>query len=88
MSYKSQQERTKQAERQLSHLNSQVGQLHANVSDFHELLQTTASQYYMIEKLGKMQGHFLLAANQYFEDINSRDLIDVESEIGDGSNTP
>ncbi|EGW33241.1 uncharacterized protein SPAPADRAFT_60583 [Spathaspora passalidarum NRRL Y-27907] len=85
MSNKSQ-EVEKQAERQLSHLNSQVGQLHANIADFHELLTTTASQYEMIEKLGKMQAHFLLAANSYFEEENSRDDVDADAETG--GNTP
>lgn len=54
-------------QRQLSHLNSQLAQLQANLSDFNELLSITASQVKHIEKLGIMHGALFMASHVVFE---------------------
>lgn len=54
-------------QRQLNHLNSQVAQLQANISDLNDLLMTTSNQYEAIEKLGVLNGSLLMSANQVFE---------------------
>ncbi|KAG2733440.1 hypothetical protein G9P44_002965 [Scheffersomyces stipitis] len=60
-------------QRQLSHLNSQMAQLHANLSDFNDLIQTTCSQYQSIEKLGKLHAGLFMASHSVFESDNFRD---------------
>lgn len=57
-------------QRQLSHLNSQMAQLHANLSDFNELIHTTCTQYKSIEKLGKLHASLLMASHGVFESDN------------------
>ncbi|KAI3405773.1 hypothetical protein KGF56_001380 [Candida oxycetoniae] len=60
-------------QRQLSHLNSQVAQLHANVSDFNELLKTTAQQYQSLQMLGKLQASLFMASHRVFEEESFKD---------------
>lgn len=57
-------------QRQLSHLNSQLAQLHANLSDFNELINTTCVQYKSIERLGIMHGSLFMASHTVFENDN------------------
>ncbi|CAK7893409.1 hypothetical protein CAAN1_08S01596 [[Candida] anglica] len=54
-------------QRHLSHLNSQLAQLHANLSDFNELISITAAQVKHIEKLGIMHGALFMASHVVFE---------------------
>lgn len=54
-------------QRQLSHLNSQLAQLHANLSDFKDLIAITAAQYNSIEKIGKAHGSLFMASHAIFE---------------------
>ncbi|CUM63780.1 uncharacterized protein PRCAT00001364001 [Priceomyces carsonii] len=53
--------------RQLSHLNSQLAQLHANLCDFKDLITVTSAQYNAIEKIGKIHGSFFMASHAVFE---------------------
>ncbi|CAI5756703.1 unnamed protein product [Candida verbasci] len=55
-------------QRQLSHLNSQMAQLHANLSDFNELINTTVLQYNRIENLGKIHASIFMASQKVFEE--------------------
>lgn len=57
-------------QRKLSHLNSQMAQLNANLCDFNDLLVTTCSQYQSIEKLGKIHASIFMAGHTVFEDEN------------------
>ncbi|ODV77287.1 uncharacterized protein CANTADRAFT_55576 [Suhomyces tanzawaensis NRRL Y-17324] len=57
-------------QRQLSHLNSQMAQLHANLSDFNELIHTTCTQYQSIENLGKLHAAMFMASHAVFENDN------------------
>ena len=50
-------------QRKLSHLNSQMAQLNANLCDFNDLLVTTCSQYQSIEKLGKIHASIFMAGH-------------------------
>ena len=52
-------------QRKLSHLNSQMAQLNANLCDFNDLLVTTCSQYQSIEKLGKSMQVYLWLVIQF-----------------------
>lgn len=55
-------------QRQLSHLNSQVAQLHANLSDFNDLVTTASEQYKNIEMLGKIHASLLMGSRKIFEE--------------------
>ncbi|CAD1808930.1 DASH complex subunit Hsk3 like family protein [Candida parapsilosis] len=55
-------------QRQLSHLNSQVAQLHANLSDFNDLITTASEQYKNIEMLGKIHASLLMGSRKIFEE--------------------
>ncbi|KAK6461726.1 DASH complex subunit Hsk3 like-domain-containing protein [Scheffersomyces coipomensis] len=57
-------------QRQLSHLNSQIAQLHANLNDFNDLIQITCNQYQSIEKLGKIHAGLFMASHSVFENDN------------------
>lgn len=57
-------------QRHLSHLNSQLAQLHANLSDFNELINTTSAQFKSIEKMGIMHGSLFMASHTVFENDN------------------
>lgn len=57
-------------QRQISHLNSQLAQLHANLSDFNELINTASAQYKSIERLGIMHGSLFMASHTVFENDN------------------
>lgn len=61
-------------QRQLSHLNSQMAQLHANLSDFHDLLTITCNQYKSIEILGKLHASLFMASHSVFENDNFNDF--------------
>lgn len=67
-------------QRQLSHLNSQLAQLQANLSDFNDLIGTTCYQYKSIEKLGVIHGSLFMASHTVFESDNFRDEISDEEE--------
>ncbi|KAI5963308.1 uncharacterized protein KGF55_003100 [Candida pseudojiufengensis] len=54
--------------RQLSHLNSQIAQLQANLSDFNDLLTTSCDQYKNIEMLGKIHASIFMASRKVFEE--------------------
>ena len=54
-------------QRHLSHLNSQIAQLHANLLDLNELIGITALQVKYIEKLGMMHGALFMASHVVFE---------------------
>ena len=54
-------------QRHLSHLNSQLAQLHANLSDFTDLINTTCVQYKLIQRLGVMHGSLFMASHTVFE---------------------
>jgi hypothetical protein len=53
--------------RQMSHLNSQMAQLHANLMDFNDLIETTSNQFVAMEKLGKLHGALFMASHTVFE---------------------
>lgn len=57
-------------QRKLSHLNSQMAQLNANLCDFSDLLSITCNQYQSIEKLGKIHSSIFMACHGVFEDEN------------------
>lgn len=57
-------------QRQLSHLNSQVAQLHANLTDMNELIATTCTQYLAVERLGKLHAAMFMASHAVFESDN------------------
>ena len=57
-------------QRQLSHLNSQVAQLHANICDFNEQIAITTRQYQDIQTLGKIHGSLFMASRTVFENDN------------------
>lgn len=57
-------------QRHVSHLNSQLAQLHANLTDFNELIGITVAQYKSIEKLGIMHGALFKASHAVFENDN------------------
>lgn len=59
-------------QRHLSHLNSQLAQLHANLSDFTDLINTTCVQYKLIQRLGIMHGSLFMASHTVFEHDNYR----------------
>ncbi|CAK9435460.1 uncharacterized protein LODBEIA_P01870 [Lodderomyces beijingensis] len=60
-------------QRQLSHLNSQIAQLQANLADFNDLIKTTTQQYQSLEQLGKIQASLFMASHKVFEDENFAD---------------
>jgi hypothetical protein len=66
-------------QRHLSHLNSQLAQLQANLSDFNQLLTITALQVKHIERLGVMHGALFMASHVVFENdaINASNRGDV-----------
>jgi len=47
-----------------------MAQLHANLSDFNELIHTTCTQYKSIEKLGKLHASLFMASHGVFESDN------------------
>ncbi|KAI5809985.1 DASH complex subunit Hsk3 like-domain-containing protein [Peziza echinospora] len=49
-------------QRQLSHLNSQLAQLHAHISDLENLVRITAVQAEHIRSLGGIHGALLMSA--------------------------
>ncbi|RCK55029.1 hypothetical protein Cantr_03692 [Candida viswanathii] len=57
-------------QRKLSHLNSQMAQLNANLCDFNDLLSITCNQFQSIEKLGKIHSSIFMACHGVFEDEN------------------
>lgn len=57
-------------QRKLSHLNSQMAQLNANLCDFNDLLSITCNQFQSIEKLGKIHASIFMACHGVFEDEN------------------
>lgn len=59
--------------RHLSHLNSQLAQLHANLSDFSDLINTTCVQYKLMQRLGVMHGSLFMASHTVFEHDNYED---------------
>lgn len=65
-------------QRQLSHLNSQVAQLHANICDFNEQMAITMRQYQDIQNLGKLQGSLFMACRTVFENENFKDVDGLE----------
>lgn len=66
-------------QRQLSHLNSQVAQLHANLSDFNDLMTTTIQQYQSLEVLGKIQASLFMASHKVFEEDTFNDQEKYEN---------
>lgn len=53
--------------RQLSHLNSQLAQLEANIADMSSLLSVTMVQAEYIRKLGIHHGALFMASHKVFE---------------------
>lgn len=54
--------------RQLSHLNSQIAQLQANMSDMDNLLRVTVVQAEYIRKLGVLHSALFMASHKVFEE--------------------
>lgn len=54
-------------QRQLSHLNAQLAQLQANLTDLDNLIKITAIQAEYIEKIGLMHGSLFMASHDVFE---------------------
>ncbi|KAI5951449.1 hypothetical protein KGF54_004523 [Candida jiufengensis] len=66
--------------RQLSHLNSQIAQLQANLSDFNDLLTTSCDQYKNIELLGKIHASLFMASRKVFEEEDAMNLNTTNGE--------
>jgi len=58
--------------RQYTHLQSQLAQLQANLSDTEELLRMTATQAENIRILGALHGGLFMAASKIFEETDSQ----------------
>lgn len=58
------------SQRHLSHLNSQLVQLNANLSDFNDLITSTSLQFKSIEKLGIIHASLFMASHTVFENDN------------------
>ncbi|CDO54260.1 hypothetical protein DV113_002306 [Geotrichum candidum] len=54
--------------RQLAHLNAQLAQLQAGMSDLDNLLRVTAKQAEYIRKLGILHGSLFMAGHKVFEE--------------------
>ncbi|EMG50989.1 hypothetical protein G210_5326 [Candida maltosa Xu316] len=66
----SQKDTSSDTQRKLYHLNSQMAQLNANLSDFNDLLVNTCSNYEKIEQLGKIHASIFMAGHSVFEEEN------------------
>ena len=62
-------------QRKLSHLNSQMAQLNANLCDFNDLLSITCNQFQSIEKLGKFMQVYLWLVMVYLKMKTSTKLL-------------
>ncbi|KAK6341716.1 hypothetical protein TWF696_008783 [Orbilia brochopaga] len=58
--------------RQYTHLQSQLAQLQANLSDMEELLRMTATQAENIKILGGLQGGLFMGATKVFEESENQ----------------
>ncbi|KAF3908719.1 hypothetical protein ABW20_dc0104959 [Dactylellina cionopaga] len=58
--------------RQYTHLQSQLAQLQANLSDMEELLRMTATQAENIKVLGALHGGLFIGATKVFEEGEAR----------------
>lgn len=66
--------------RQLTHLNSQIAQLQANISDMDNLLRVTVVQADYIKKLGIMHSSLFMASHKVFEEeaMNAQEYDEEE----------
>lgn len=58
--------------RQLSHLHSQLAQLHANLSDLENHFRVTAIQAEAVRRLGGLQGSMFMSASKVFGEETSQ----------------
>ncbi|EMR11476.1 hypothetical protein PNEG_00491 [Pneumocystis murina B123] len=60
--------------RQLSHLNSQLAQLHAHLSDLENHFRVTAIQADAVRRLGGLQGSMFISASKVFGEENTQNM--------------